>query len=82
MSRLDVLVSRQGKDGKSYFTKVGAAFPTKGGGYSVVLDALPLDGKLLLLPPREQRDSRSHREPEADGWGDAKEPSDDFGPGY
>ena len=36
-----------------YFHEVGAAWPTReGNGYTVQLYALPLDGKLVLLPPR------------------------------
>jgi hypothetical protein len=56
--RLDVLcvAERTDKQGnpKAYFTKVGAAFQTKDGtGWSVMLDALPVSGKLLMKPPRE-----------------------------
>ncbi len=58
--RLDALAVRE-KDGKSYFTRVGVAFPAKqGSGWSVLLDAMPapVDGqfKILLrepLPPRD-----------------------------
>ena len=69
MSRLDALVAREVKDGKTYWTRIGVAFPTKNGGYSVVLDALPLDGKIVLQAPRERtgdsRDAggRQQREP-------------------
>lgn len=72
--RLDVLVGKE-RGGKTYYTKVGVAFRTKAGdGWSVTLDALPTDGKLLLLPPRESRGSQPQREPGDD--------NDDFGPGY
>jgi hypothetical protein len=54
--RLDALAvtERTQKDGstKTFFSRVGAAFPTKDGtGYTVILDSLPLSGKLLLKPP-------------------------------
>ena len=54
--RLDVLVVREDpKTGKSWWTKIGAAFPSKeGDGYSIVLDALPIGNKLILRPPREK----------------------------
>ena len=52
--RLDVIVSKQVGD-KKYWTKIGAAFETDKGGFSVYLDALPIDGKLLLTYPREDR---------------------------
>jgi hypothetical protein len=44
--------------GKSYFTKVGAVWPTKSGnGFNVDLHALPIDGKLTLLPPKDKSGS-------------------------
>lgn len=53
--RLDALSVRESK-GKSYFTKIGAAFPNKDGkGWSVLLDAVPasIDGqyKIMLREP-------------------------------
>jgi hypothetical protein len=53
--RLDALTVRE-SNGKSYFTKVGAAFPNKDGkGYTVLLDAMPApaDGqfKIMLREP-------------------------------
>jgi hypothetical protein len=52
--RLDAMVVREGKDGKKYWTKIGAAFPNDKGGYNVTLDALPVGGQLFLYPPRER----------------------------
>lgn len=54
--RLDALSVRE-SNGKSYFTKIGVAFPSKSGsGYSVLLDAIPapVDGqfKILLSVPK------------------------------
>lgn len=53
--RLDALTVRE-SNGKSYFTKVGAAFPNKDGkGWTVLLDAMPAptDGqfKIMLRTP-------------------------------
>jgi len=48
-----------GKGGKTArrWTKIGAAFPHKEGpGFNVELKALPLDGRVILLPP-DQDDS-------------------------
>ena len=40
-----------GKAGKRW-TKVGAPFPHKeGSGFSIELSAIPLDGRLVVLPP-------------------------------
>ena len=60
MERLEAMTVRE-SNGKSYWTKIGVAFPAKqGGGWSVLLDAMPAptEGqfKILLrepLPPRD-----------------------------
>ena len=53
--RLDALSVRE-NNSKSYFTKIGAAFPNKDGkGYTILLDAMPapVDGqfKIMLREP-------------------------------
>lgn len=53
--RLDALSVRESK-GKSYFTKIGAAFPNRDGkGWSILLDAMPAptEGqfKIMLREP-------------------------------
>jgi hypothetical protein len=63
--RLDALAVRESND-KSYFTKIGVAFPARQGpGFTILLDAMPAptEGqfKILLrepLPPREQQGQR------------------------
>lgn len=70
--RLDAVAVRE-SNGKSYFTKIGVAFPAKNGsgGYSVLLDAMPAptEGqfKLLLMVPKP-RDDR--RQDSGSAWGD------------
>jgi hypothetical protein len=45
-TRFDVLSPRPGKDGKTYWLKVGAQFPSKdGSGWTIKLDAYPLADK-------------------------------------
>ena len=42
------------RDGKTQkrWTKIGAAFPHKeGAGFSIELQAFPVDGRLVVLPP-------------------------------
>jgi hypothetical protein len=42
-------VMKKGKDGKAYWYRVGALFPTKNAKvHRLVLDALPVDGVLYL----------------------------------
>lgn len=61
------------KDGKSYWTKVGAAFEGSGGKWIVRLDATPLDGVIHLMPPRAPRRQEEVSQDPADAdqpWGD------------
>lgn len=44
---------RDTSDGKGYWTRIGAAWPTKSGGFSIQLESLPLDGRIVCQPPRE-----------------------------
>lgn len=73
-SRLDAMVTRE-KAGKTYWTKVGAAFPQRNGGYKVILDALPVNGELHLMPPLPDDGRRGP--PAARGGG--REPGADEG---
>ena len=53
--RLDALSVREDmKTGKSYWCRVGTAFQNQDGGWTVLLDALPVSGKLVLKEPREK----------------------------
>lgn len=77
MERLDALSVRESND-KSYFTKIGVAFPAKQGpGYTILLDAMPAptEGqfKILLrepLPPRDgqQQTQRAELDDEVPGF--------------
>lgn len=58
--RYDLISPRPGKEGKSFFVRVGAAFARDKGGFSLIFDALPLPddkGKVsvLMVEPREKR---------------------------
>jgi len=45
---------REGKDGKSYWDRVGVAWATKDGqGFSVQLHAIPFDGRIVLRTPKD-----------------------------
>ena len=44
---------------KRSWTKVGVAYPTKDGeGFTIQLRAFPIDGRLVVLPPRNDEDNR------------------------
>ena len=88
MSRLDALSVREYQDStgqtKAAFTKIGTAFPNKNGGYTLILDALPLpaldsDGRLqtkLLLKEPQPRDGAA-RQPARGGGGAFADDLDD-----
>ncbi len=71
MSRLDIVQARTGRDGKTFYTKIGVAWPLDKGGYRLSFEALPIasmnrDGNAvettaLLFPPKDdaQRPARS-----------------------
>jgi hypothetical protein len=46
----------QGDDGKSRWREIGAAFTGQKGTLTVLLDAVPLSGKIVLLPPDMPKD--------------------------
>lgn len=62
--RLDALHGQTGKNGKTYWQKIGAAWKSKKGeGYTLYLDYLPLnskDGKIVitLSEPRQRSDGQ------------------------
>lgn len=71
--RLDALVARKytDRDGneKTSWTKIGSAWPTQNGGYSVALEALPLptmgdrglETRILLMEPKPREDQPQRR---------------------
>lgn len=47
------------RDGKSGWKRIGAAYPHEvGAGVTVILDAIPLDGRIVLLEPDTGEQSR------------------------
>ncbi len=72
ITRYDAMTPRKGRDGKTYWTKVGSMFPAKDGkdGFNLVLDALPLpdsDGRctvsMFVPKPREGAEQRPAQQP-------------------
>ncbi len=51
------VVTKRGEGRDDWWTPIGAAFPHKDGdGFNVVLQSLPLDGKIVLRPPKAHSD--------------------------
>jgi hypothetical protein len=40
----------EGTEGKNYWNRVGAMWATKDGGFSLKVDAMPIDGEIALRP--------------------------------
>jgi hypothetical protein len=48
---------KEGKEVEEPWTRIGAAFPLKdGSGFSIKLSALPLNGTIIIKPPRPKQD--------------------------
>ena len=57
-----------GNDGKAHFNRVGAPFEHGDGeGHNILLDSLPVDGRVTLRTPQERLD-----EMRSDGDGDGR----------
>jgi hypothetical protein len=63
-------IRERGKGKKDFFIRIGAAWPFEKGktGFSVQLDALPLDGRILLCEPKDDK-TETEAEPQADNGG-------------
>jgi hypothetical protein len=56
-------VRRAGKTNKPVWTRIGCAYPHEtGAGLTVVLDAMPADGRIVLLERGTDDDERIQRE--------------------
>ena len=58
------VIKREGQD--DYWLNIGAAFAHKDGdGFNIILQALPINGKIVLRPPKSQNEEAT--EPPANG---------------
>ncbi|HEY3783557.1 MAG TPA: hypothetical protein VGL56_20940 [Fimbriimonadaceae bacterium] len=56
------------ENGQNYWTRIGAAFPTKNGGFSIVLNALPASQEgqfriVLQVPKAPEEQAKGQRRP-------------------
>ena len=67
--RYDLISPRARKDGKTFWVKLGAAFPNKDGqGFSLVFDALPISDaegvvRVLMVEPRDNAGQQRQEQP-------------------
>jgi hypothetical protein len=63
--RAYTVVKREGKD--DYWLNVGVAFPhEKGDGFNILLQAMPLDGKIVLRAYKDEEEKPEKSEPTAE----------------
>jgi len=63
--RFDLISPRPNKSGKTYWLKIGAAFPLDKGGFSLIFDALPLpdaEGRVSVLMKEPMDKDGSNRD--------------------
>lgn len=48
-----VYVTRERENDKPFYTRVGSAWKVAKDGISIALEAVPVDGKLVMFPPKE-----------------------------
>ncbi|MEZ6063695.1 MAG: hypothetical protein R3C19_25380 [Planctomycetaceae bacterium] len=48
---------RDAGNGKGFWTRIGAAWTNKDGGFNLQLDCIPLDGRIVCQPPKAEDDS-------------------------
>lgn len=59
MATKEVFCIVEGKDDKSFWTKIGTAFENKDGSLSVLLNCLPLNGKLHIREKKAKDENGS-----------------------
>ena len=49
-------VKERGEEQKAIWTRIGAAWPRENGhGFTIQLEALPLDGRIVLTEPKDEK---------------------------
>lgn len=50
-----IAYSVRGGDGdRAFWNRVGAAWSNKDGGFTIQLDSLPIDGRIVCCPPKDE----------------------------
>ncbi len=44
----------RGEGEKAFWNRIGAAWTNKDGGHTIQLDSLPIDGRIVCRPPKEE----------------------------
>ncbi len=83
--RYDLCSPRPKRDGGTHWHRVGTMFPSDKGGFSIILDSLPLpdkDGRLVVkaFEPRDGGQRQQRQEPQGGYGGGDMEDSIPFAP--
>ena len=55
--RLEAFTVRKDENGgKGFWFRIGTGWPNKAGGWNIKLDALPVNGEIVLMPPKPKDD--------------------------
>ncbi len=46
---------RDTENGDSFWNRIGAAWPTKNNGFTIQLDCIPMDGRIVCQPPKPEQ---------------------------
>ena len=50
---------RESGNGSGFWNRIGAVWPNKGGGFTIQLDCIPLDGRIVCQPPKKKEEAPS-----------------------
>ena len=64
-----IVESGQGDQQKKRWLRIGTAFTNQDGSFNVILDALPLNGKLNIRDPKPRDDDGHHNQRQRGGGG-------------
>lgn len=68
--RLEAFTVRKDENGgKGFWIRIGTGWPNKAGGWNIKLDALPVNGEIVLMPPRPKDDQAPRQDRPAQSSG-------------
>lgn len=50
---------RETSSGKGFWNRIGAAWNNKDGGFTIQLDCIPLDGRIVCMPPKKEEEPQA-----------------------
>lgn len=83
MTRYEIKSPRPRKDNKTFWMTIGSGFVRDNGGFSLVLDALPIPDKegrisLLMVEAEQRQGQPRQQERQSGGYGGSSDADDDI----